>query len=160
MSIITSHNESNFGVGDVVRVHMKVTEGPSNASASDGQGKSRIQVFEGTVIGIKGRDTGKSFTVRRIGAQKIGIEMIFPLLSPTVDKVEVVRKGVEGVRRAKLYYIRGKSNREIEKIYSRAAGKNKKPVEMKSSKAGSASGRKKIVAKKKAASKRKSSLKK
>src|SRR5258707_15454472 len=83
------------------------------------------------VIKIKGRESGKSFTVRRIGAQKVGMEMIFPISASTVDKIEVVRKGTEGVRRAKLYYIRGKSSREIEKIYSRAAGKNKKPVEVK-----------------------------
>ncbi len=121
MAITASLKETNFGVGDVVRVNLKVKEGE----------KTRTQIFEGMVIKIKGRDSGKSFTVRRIGAQKIGMEMIFPISASTVDKIEVVRKGTEGVRRAKLYYIRGKSSREIEKIYSRAAGKNKKPVELK-----------------------------
>src|SRR5258708_1241320 len=121
MAITASLKETNFGVGDVVRVNLKVKEGE----------KTRTQIFEGMVIKIKGRDSGKSFTVRRIGAQKIGMEMIFPISASTVDKIEVVRKGTEGVRRAKLYYITGKSSREIEKIYSRTAGKNKKPVELK-----------------------------
>lgn len=97
-------------MGDTVAVSQKIQEGE----------KTRTQVFEGMVIKIRGRGEGKSFTVRRIGAQKIGIERIFPLNSPIVEKVEVGRKGTRGVARAKLYYTREKSAREIEKIYSRA----------------------------------------
>jgi ribosomal protein L19 len=80
---------------------------------------SRTQAFEGTVIGIRGQGLGKSFIVRRIGANNIGIEQIFPISAPVIDSVEVVRAGTRGSRRAKLYYIRDKSKREIENIYSR-----------------------------------------
>jgi large subunit ribosomal protein L19 len=106
-----------FGVGDVVRVSQLIIE--------EGK-KSRTQVFEGTVIAIKNREEGKSFTVRRIGVQNIGIEMIFPLNSPLIQKIEVSREGMRGSRHAKLYLIRDKSKKEIERIYSRAAKKNKK----------------------------------
>ncbi len=110
MAISASHDKITFGVGDKVAVSLRVKEGD----------KDRTQVFEGTVIVIKGRGTGKSFTVRRIGSAKVGIERIFPLNSPVVQKVVVKRRGSEGVRHSKLYYIRGKSKKEIEKIFSRA----------------------------------------
>src|SRR6266478_6139267 len=128
MALIAKHKEMNFGVGDEVKVYLKVKDGE----------KTRSQVFEGIVIGIKGRDSGKSFTVRKIGAARVGIEMIFPLNTPSIEKIEVVRHGTEGVTHAKLYYIREKSTREIERIYSRATHKNQ---EVKSKK-------KKVVAKK------------
>lgn len=121
MALITKHKETTFGVGDEVKVHLNVKEGD----------KSRKQVFEGMIIGIKGRDTGKSFTIRRIGAAKVGIEMIVPLNTPSLEKVEVVRSGTEGVQHAKLYYVRNKSKKEIEKIYSRASKKNLEPVKKK-----------------------------
>ncbi len=111
MAITLTHKETNFGVGDVVRVHQQIME--------DGK-KARTQVFEGMVIGIKGEGQGKSFTVRRIGTQKIGIEQIYPINSPVIEQVQVVREGRRGVRRAKLYYTRDKSTRQIETIYSRA----------------------------------------
>ena len=82
-----------FNVGDTVKVHVKITEG----------GKSRIQVFEGTVIAKKHGGVSETFTVRRV-AHGCGVERVFPLHSPSVDKVEVVRMGE--VRRAKLYYLR------------------------------------------------------
>lgn len=80
-------------VGDLVKVHVKITEGD----------KSRIQVFEGTVIAKKHGGISETFTVRRV-AHGCGVERVFPVHSPAVDKVEVVREGV--VRRAKLYYLR------------------------------------------------------
>ena len=80
-------------VGDLVKVYVKITEGD----------KSRIQVFEGTVIAKKHGGLSETFTVRRV-AHGCGIERVFPVHSPAVDKVEVVREGV--VRRAKLYYLR------------------------------------------------------
>lgn len=89
-------NETTFAVGDVVKVSQKILEA----------GKERVVSFQGIVIGIKGRGEGKTFTVRRVGTGKIGIERIFPLASPTLSKVEVVKKGE--VRRAKLYYLRRK----------------------------------------------------
>src|SRR5690554_1493646 len=110
MALQSTHGENKFGVGDVVRVHQRIQESAD---------KFRTQVFEGTVLGIKGEGQRKTFTVRRIGAQKVGIEQIFPISSPFIEKIEVVRDGVKGVRHAKLYYIRDKSTKEIEKIYSR-----------------------------------------
>jgi large subunit ribosomal protein L19 len=82
-----------FGVGDTVRVHTKVVEGD----------KERIQVFTGVVIGRRGHGLNETFTVRRISYGE-GVERIFPVHSPRVDKVEVERKG--SVRRAKLTYLR------------------------------------------------------
>ncbi len=80
-------------VGDLVKVHVKIKEGE----------KFRIQIFEGTVIAKKHGGINETFTVRRV-AHGCGIERVFPLHSPTVEKVEVVRNGK--VRRAKLYYLR------------------------------------------------------
>ena len=82
-----------FSVGDTVKVHVRIQEGD----------KSRIQVFEGTVIAKKHGGVSETFTVRRV-AHGCGIERVFPLHSPTVEKVEIVREGK--VRRAKLYYLR------------------------------------------------------
>ena len=82
-----------FGVGDTVRVHVKIKEGD----------KERIQVFEGIVIAHKRGDIRSTFTVRKTSFGQ-GVERIFPLHSPVIDKVEVARKG--RVRRAKLYYLR------------------------------------------------------
>lgn len=86
-------NNVNFNVGDTVRVHTKVVEGD----------KERIQVFTGVVIGRRGRGMNEMFTVRRISYGE-GVERIFPLHSPRIDKIEVERKG--SVRRAKLTYLR------------------------------------------------------
>jgi large subunit ribosomal protein L19 len=82
-----------FSVGDTVAVHQKVKEG----------GKERIQIFEGVVIAIRGRDSGKSFVVRKFSLG-IGVERIWPVLCPFLTKIEVKKKG--NVRRAKLYYLR------------------------------------------------------
>ena len=119
MSILTTHKDVNFGVGDVIAVHQRLIE--------EGGEKSRIQIFEGMVIAIRGSGMGKSVIVRRIGAQGVGMEMIFPLFAPTIEKIEVKRTGVKGVRHAKLYFTRDKSHREIEKIYSRTHGKDVAP---------------------------------
>lgn len=115
----------SFGVGDKVRVVQRIKEKDSE----------RDQAFEGTVIKIKGMGDRKTFTVRRIGVQNIGIEKIFPLNLPTISSIEVVRKGLRGVRRAKLYYIRDKSRKEIEKIYSRSAKREAAKLAKKSKKA-------------------------
>lgn len=117
MALKAKHKEIEFGIGDQVKVFQKIKEGE----------KERLQAFEGTVLGIKGRGANKSFTVRRIGVQQIGIERIFPLSSPSIEKIEVVREGMKGTRRAKLYYIRNKPKKEIEKIYSRAVKRSQKP---------------------------------
>ncbi len=83
----------SFKIGDTVKVHVKIKEGE----------KYRIQVFEGTVIAKKHGGINETFTVRRV-AHGCGIERVFPVHSPVVDKVEVVRTGK--VRRSKLYYLR------------------------------------------------------
>ena len=82
-------------VGDTVRVHVKVKEGS----------RERIQVFEGTVIAKKHGGINETITVRRI-SYGVGVEKVFPVHSPSIDKIEVVRSGA--VRRAKLYYLRGR----------------------------------------------------
>jgi len=84
---------ANFAVGDSVRVHTKVVEGD----------KERIQIFSGVVIGRRGRGLNEMFTVRRISYGE-GVERVFPIHSPRVERVEVERKGA--VRRAKLTYLR------------------------------------------------------
>ena len=93
-------------IGDTVRVHIKVKEGT----------RERIQVFEGTIISKKHGGITETFTVRRI-SYGVGVERTFPVNSPKIAKIEVVRKGK--VRRAKLYYLRdrvGKATRVKEKI--------------------------------------------
>ena len=115
MALKAIHNKVDFGVGDKIKVYQKITEGE----------KRRTQAFEGIVIAIKNRGENKSFTVRKMGVQAVGIERIFPLSSPLLGKIEVVKKGTRGVRRSKLYYIRNKSSQEIDKIFSRAKAKIK-----------------------------------
>jgi len=84
-----------FKVGDTVKVHFKIVEGKTE----------RVQIYEGLVIAMKNSKVGKSFTVRKI-SYNVGVERVFPLHSPRIVKVELVRPGK--VRRAKLYYIRDK----------------------------------------------------
>jgi large subunit ribosomal protein L19 len=87
-----------FNVGDTVKVSVKVIEGD----------KERIQPFEGVVIARHGGGTRETFMVRKVSFG-IGIERIFPICSPAIDKIEVLKKG--SVRRAKLYYLRGKKGK-------------------------------------------------
>ena len=98
-----------FGAGDTLRVHVKVVEGT----------RERIQMFEGVCIGRKNSALNSSFTVRKISYGE-GVERVFPLFSPRIETIEVVRRGV--VRRAKLYYLRGlrgKRARIAEKVERR-----------------------------------------
>ena len=95
----------DFRPGDTVRVHAKIVEGT----------RERIQMFEGVVIARQGSGVRETFTVRRI-SYGIGVERMFPVHSPRIEKIDVVRKGI--VRRAKLYYLRkltGKAARIKEK---------------------------------------------
>lgn len=95
-----------FEIGDTVKVHQKVVEGS----------KTRIQVFQGTVISRKHGGVHESFTVRKI-SNGVGVEKIYPLHSPRVDKIEIVRHGK--IRRAKLYFLRdriGKAQRLKDRI--------------------------------------------
>jgi large subunit ribosomal protein L19 len=116
MALKITIKDTEFGIGDKVRVVQKIKEG----GAPEG-GRSREAIFEGIVIAIRGRDPGKTFVVRRIGEAGVGIERIFPVRLPTIDRVFVVKRGVEGVRRAKLYYTRKKAPTEVEMIFKRAA---------------------------------------
>jgi large subunit ribosomal protein L19 len=97
-----------FEIGDTVRVHVKVVEGE----------KERIQVYEGLVIARKGGRNSETFNVRKV-SYGVGVERIFPVHSPTIARVDVVRQGK--VRRAKLYYLRtkkGKNAKVSEREYS------------------------------------------
>lgn len=94
----TVKNLPEFQVGDTIRVHQKILEGT----------KERVQVFEGLVIAIGNKGVGKSFTVRRI-SYDIGVERVYPMYSPRIAKIEIIRKGK--VRRAKLYYLREKKGK-------------------------------------------------
>ncbi len=88
-----------FNVGDTVRVHNRIKEGT----------RERIQMFEGTVIAKHNGGISETFTVRRI-SYGVGVEKIFPIHSPNVEKVDLIRSGK--VRRAKLYYLRGKVGKD------------------------------------------------
>jgi large subunit ribosomal protein L19 len=91
--------ETTFNPGDLIRVEF----------ISLGEKKEKATVFEGIVMGIRGREENKSFTVRRIGAGGIGVERIFPMHSPLITKITVKRRG--NVRRAKLNYLRKRIGR-------------------------------------------------
>ena len=107
------HREANPNIpqiqpGDTVRVHQRIVEG----------NRERVQVFQGTVIRIRGKGINRNFTVRRIASHGVGVERTFLLQSPRLEKVEVLRHGHH--RRAKLYYLRertGKAARLREKRY-------------------------------------------
>ena len=89
----------DFGSGDTVKVHVRITEGE----------KSRIQVYEGLVISVRGGGVSKTFTVRKISGNQVGVERTFMYNSPVIAKLEVVRRGK--VRRNKINYIRNLSGK-------------------------------------------------
>src|SRR5208337_3420834 len=106
-----------FKVGDTVKVHFKIVEGKTE----------RVQIYEGLVIAMKNSGIGQSFMVRKI-SYGVGVERVFPVNSPRVERVEVVRAGK--VRRAKLYYIRGKVGKKSKvKVLLPGAGYNEKKEE-------------------------------
>ncbi len=105
VSPVNMEERKNLGIrpGDTVRIHQKIQD----------KDKTRIQVFEGVVLARKhGSEAGATFTVRKV-VDGIGVEKIFPLYSPLIDKIEIVKRSK--VRRAKLYYIREKVAREIKR---------------------------------------------
>ncbi len=108
---------TNFNVGDTVRISVKVVEGD----------KERIQPYDGVVIARQGSQTKETFTVRKISFG-VGVERIFPVYSPSIDKIEVLKRG--DVRRAKLYYLRGKKGKaakikEKERVYASKPAESK-----------------------------------
>lgn len=110
--------QTTIHVGDTVRVHYKLIEKEQVAGKTKREvheeTHERTQVFEGIVISIKGSGINAMFTVRRIGAASVGIERIFPLMSPWIKKMEVKKFG--DVRRAKLYYLRDRTGKSAVKI--------------------------------------------
>lgn len=100
---VEERKELGIQAGDTVRVHLRIQEGE----------KTRMQIFEGMVLATKhGSEAGATFTVRRV-IDGVGVERIFPLYSPVIDKIEIVRRSK--VRRSKLYYIRDKAVRQIKR---------------------------------------------
>lgn len=101
---ITSREKLDIRAGDTVRVEQKIEEA---------KGKFRLQAFEGLVLAVKhGKEAGGTFTVRKV-ASGVGMEKIFPIYSPSIDSIEIVRRAQ--VRRAKLYFIRDKASREVKR---------------------------------------------
>lgn len=97
--------EENLHIGDVIRVHNKVVEGA----------KTRIQIYEGILIRLRGRDVNKTFTVRKIGAAGVGVERTWPLDSNSIVKIDVKKK-TSGVRRSKLYYLRDLTGKRATRV--------------------------------------------
>src|SRR5258708_33977382 len=97
--------ETDIHIGDTLRVHSKVVEGD----------KTRVQVFEGILIRLRGRGENKTFTIRKIGIGGIGVERTWPLDSNSIVKIEVKKK-TTGVRRSKLYYLRDLSGKEAVRV--------------------------------------------
>ena len=93
--ISAKFGEHDLHVGDTVRVHSQVREGE----------RVRVQVFEGVLIGMRGRQENRTFTVRRVGAGGVGVERIWPMNARSLVKIEVKKKAGK-IRRAKLYYLR------------------------------------------------------
>lgn len=104
--------EVNFEIGDTIRVHYKIVEGT----------RERIQMYEGIVISINNKCAGKTFTVRRISFD-VGVERVFPLLSPRIADIEIVRKAK--VRRSKLYFLRERKGKSAKLREKRQVSKKK-----------------------------------
>jgi large subunit ribosomal protein L19 len=101
---LTKKKQTDFGPGDTVKVMVKVVEESFDEKTKQVKRRERLQAFEGVVLGRQGQGLNENFTVRKISYGE-GVERIFPVLSPLVDSVEVLRRG--RVRRAKLYYLKG-----------------------------------------------------
>jgi large subunit ribosomal protein L19 len=104
MAISLQYNDQTISVGDTVRVHQRIVE----------EKRTRTQIFEGVIIAIRGRESGKSFVVRKISVGGVGVEKIFPVLLPSIEKIELKRKG--DVRRSKLYYLRDRVGKAASKV--------------------------------------------
>ena len=100
--------KSDFGPGDTVKVNVKVVEESFDEKTKQTKRRERLQGFEGVVIARQGQGLNENFTVRKISYGE-GVERVFPVYSPLVDSVEVLRRG--RVRRAKLYYLKGRTGK-------------------------------------------------
>ncbi|HEY4503074.1 MAG TPA: 50S ribosomal protein L19 [Candidatus Paceibacterota bacterium] len=106
---LEARKKLDFRAGDTVRVWSKILE--EKAAAKGGASKFRLQAFEGTVLARKhGTESGATFTVRKI-ASGVGVERIFPIYSPMIDKIEIVKRA--NARRSKLYYVRTKAIKDV-----------------------------------------------
>ncbi len=106
MSQYFTYADQSITTGDTIRVHQELQEA--------GEEKARVQIFEGIVIAIKNGGTGKSITVRKIGANGIGVEKIYPINMPAIKKIELKRKGQ--TRRSKLYFLRERIGKAATRI--------------------------------------------
>ncbi|MEK7622967.1 MAG: 50S ribosomal protein L19 [Patescibacteria group bacterium] len=121
MAIKFNFKETELHIGDTIKVtHQFLVDN-----------KPQLQVFEGILIAISGREENKTFTVRKISADAVGVEKIWPVISPNITKIEVKKKG--NARRAKLYFLRKRIGKEALKIKEVAQPKAKKAVKAKKS---------------------------
>lgn len=109
MAQYLTYKDQSISAGDTLRIHQEITEG----------GKKRIQVFEGIVIAIKNRGTGKSLTIRKIAANSIGVEKILPVMLPSIKRIEIKRQGK--VKRSKLYYLRNKIGKAATRVKEKSS---------------------------------------
>ena len=115
---IEARSKIDFNAGDTIRVWSKIL---------DEKGKTRLQAFEGLVLARKhGKEIGATFTVRRV-ASGVGVERIFPLFSPTIDKIEITKKSK--ARRSKLYYVRTKAVKDVRRKLRSVANNESDEVE-------------------------------
>jgi len=125
MANCANWNTTKLHIGDTIRVHYKLIEHEKVAGKTKREVKEetreRVQVFEGILIAIKGGQENQMITVRKIGVGAIGIERIFPLVSPWIKKIEIKKHGE--IRRAKLYYLRDRKGRAATKIDESVRGK-------------------------------------
>ena len=123
---IEAREKLDFHAGDTVRVWSKIL---------DEKGKTRLQAFEGLVLARKhGKEIGGTFTVRRV-ASGVGVERIFPIFSPSIDKIEITKKS--RARRSKLYYVRTKAVKDVRRKLRSVANNEIDEVEAKSDEVGS-----------------------
>lgn len=119
MSIKFTYQETEIHIGDTIKVtHQFLVDD-----------KPQLQIFEGILIAISGREENKTFTVRKISADAVGVEKIWPVISPNITKIEVKKKG--NARRAKLYYLRKRIGKEALKVKEVALLKTKKSSKIK-----------------------------
>ena len=109
VAALAKKKKADFGPGDTVKVNVKVVEESFDEKTKQTKRRERIQAFEGVVLGRQGQGLNENFTVRKMSYGE-GVERIFPVHSPLVDSVDVLRRG--RVRRAKLYYLKGLTGRK------------------------------------------------
>ena len=120
-ALLTKKKRPDFGPGDTVKVNVKVVEESYDEKTKQTKRRERIQAFEGVVIGRQGQGVNENFTVRKLSYGE-GVERVFPVYSPLVDSVDVLRRG--RVRRAKLYYLKGRTGKAARIVERQDKGGN------------------------------------